>query len=83
MSDKIKGKVVYSSPTVFKKDKDGNKIEVFNTASKEGKKLSLLYKNVRDWHRDTKKNSIKQKKLGGFRNIEPTWIEPGTASLDD
>ena len=82
MSDKTKGKVVYSSPTVFKKDKDGNKIEVFDN-SKEGKRLSRLYRNVRDWHRDTKKISIKQKKLGGFRNIEPTWIEPGTASLDD
>ena len=69
MSNKIKGKVVSSSPTVFKKDKDGNKIEVFD-ATKQGKKLSSLYKNVAAWRKN-----IKKKKLGGFRNMEATWIE--------
>ena len=72
------GKIVNTSPTVFKKDKDGNKIEVFD-ASKEGKRLSSLYRNVRDWHRDTKT----KKKLGGFRDTSESWIESPDFSIDD
>ena len=35
----------------------------------------LTESNVRD--------ELRKKKLGGFRNMEAAWIEPGTASLDD
>ena len=85
LSEKKNGEQVQSGgPIVFKKDKDGNKIEVFN-ATKEGKKLSSIYKNVTEWRKFTE-----QKKVGGFKNsaVEKImtgkgWIESHDISIDD
>ena len=78
------GDVHRGATTMFKKDKDGNKIEVFDV-SKEGKKLSSIYKNVTEWRKFTE-----QKKVGGFKNsaVEKImtgkgWIESHDISIDD